>query len=35
MRKHWFIAHLISYYSTEKKFGLDLGCGQRNWKEFF
>jgi len=35
MPKHWFIAHLISHYSTDKKLGLDLGCGQRNWKEFF
>ena len=32
---HWFIAHLISYYSKNKKFGLDLGCGFRHWKEFF
>ena len=35
MSKHWFIAFLVSNYSKKKKIGLDLGSGQRNWKEFF
>ncbi len=34
MSKHWFIAYLIEKYSKNKSFGLDIGIGQDNWKEF-
>jgi len=35
MGKHWFTAYLTSQYSKGKTLGLDLGCGRRNWKEFW
>lgn len=34
MTKHWFIGHLIQEYSKGKSFGLDIGVGKDNWKEF-
>lgn len=35
MTKHWFIGHLTSKFSKGKKLGLDVGCGSRNWHEYF
>ena len=35
MTKHWFTSFLTRKYSREKKLGLDLGSGYRNWHEFF
>jgi len=34
MSKHWFIAHLIEKFTKGKSFGIDVGVGNNNWKEF-
>jgi len=35
LAKHWFTAFLTSHYTERKNLGLDLGCGRRNWEEFW
>lgn len=35
MTKHWFTARLLSKMSKNRNFALDMGCGLRNWDEFF
>lgn len=29
--RHWFHQYLLEYYSKDKKLGLDIGCGLRNY----
>ena len=35
MVKHWFTTYLTDYYSRNKKNGLDLGCGNKPYKEIY
>ncbi len=32
---HWFTKYLTNYYSSNKKLGLDIGCGMRHYDKFF